>query len=344
MKVRLVVAAVAAGCIALAGAGVGPSIGLAQGTPTVTTGTASAVTSSSAHVDGTVNPNGTATSYVFQYGTSTSYGEQTSSQSAGSGTSSQSVSTTLNGLPSGKTIHFRLVATYGSTNTVVGEDRTFTTPGPPPSIPAPAATTGSATGVGSHGAELSGTVGSTTNAATYYFEYGTTAYYGVQTSPSSVDASTSAQQVSASLSGLQSGATYHYRLVTRSASGLIATGADQTFTTVAYTQPRPLGLALHAYTTIGHTQIILGAGGQLRLPGGVPWSRGCRGSITVVVSAGIHTVSRRSLGLTRSCRFSERLRLRYGQVYGHHWINVRASFAGNAAVQGTSSRTMQARV
>ena len=42
--------------------------------PTATTGTASNQAQSSATVSGTVNPNGTDTSYFFQYGTTTAYG------------------------------------------------------------------------------------------------------------------------------------------------------------------------------------------------------------------------------------------------------------------------------
>ena len=44
------------------------------GAPTVTTGTASAVTAASATVGGTVNPNGRRTTYHFDYGTTTAYG------------------------------------------------------------------------------------------------------------------------------------------------------------------------------------------------------------------------------------------------------------------------------
>ncbi|MBC8176585.1 MAG: S8 family serine peptidase [Deltaproteobacteria bacterium] len=83
----------------------------AQMPPTVTTGSAPSVTSSSATLNGTVNPNGASTTYYFQYGTSTSYGSSTTSTSAGSGTSDVSVDATISGLSSSTTYHFRLVAT-----------------------------------------------------------------------------------------------------------------------------------------------------------------------------------------------------------------------------------------
>jgi formylglycine-generating enzyme required for sulfatase activity/GH43 family beta-xylosidase len=95
--------------------------------PTVTTGSASAVATSSATLNGIVNPNGSNTTYYFQYGTTTGYGSSTTSTSAGSGSSSVSVSASLTGLTNGTTYHYRLVAT-NSAGTSYGSDKTFTTP------------------------------------------------------------------------------------------------------------------------------------------------------------------------------------------------------------------------
>ncbi|MFL5883579.1 MAG: N-acetylmuramoyl-L-alanine amidase [Thermoleophilaceae bacterium] len=96
--------------------------------PAATTGTVTAIGSSTATVTGTVNPNGATTTYFFQYGTSTSYGNAAPSPaaSAGSGTSAQSVSATLAGLRPKAKYHYRLVAS-NSAGTTYGADRTFTT-------------------------------------------------------------------------------------------------------------------------------------------------------------------------------------------------------------------------
>src|SRR4051812_19458267 len=59
---------------------------VAAGPPSATTGAASSVTQSSATVSGTVDPQGIATTYRFEYGTSSSYGLQTADVDAGSGT------------------------------------------------------------------------------------------------------------------------------------------------------------------------------------------------------------------------------------------------------------------
>jgi hypothetical protein len=96
--------------------------------PTVTTGAASAVLWSTATLNGTVNPNGYATTYQFQYGTSTSYGMTTTSTSAGSGTSAVAAVADLTGLSPDTTYDFQLVAT-NLNGTSYGSNGTFTTPG-----------------------------------------------------------------------------------------------------------------------------------------------------------------------------------------------------------------------
>jgi plastocyanin len=93
--------------------------------PSATTGSATGVTSTGATLNGTVNPNGHATSYVFEIGETEAYGALTSGKSAGSGTSAVAASATVTGLNPETTYHFRLVA-EGSTK-VNGNDVTFKT-------------------------------------------------------------------------------------------------------------------------------------------------------------------------------------------------------------------------
>ena len=98
----------------------------AAAAPTVTTGSPSSVGQSSATPSGTVNPNGQSTTYFFKYGTTTSYGLQTTPASAGSGTGVVAVHQTLDGLTPNTTYHYQLVAT-SSAGTTNGTDQTFTT-------------------------------------------------------------------------------------------------------------------------------------------------------------------------------------------------------------------------
>jgi hypothetical protein len=95
--------------------------------PTVTTGSVSHLGFRSATLEGAVNPNGQATEYWFEWGTSQSYGHIVPSPhgNAGSGTEPRHVSASIAELEAGTTYHYRLVAKGGST--AYGEDRTFTT-------------------------------------------------------------------------------------------------------------------------------------------------------------------------------------------------------------------------
>jgi hypothetical protein len=96
------------------------------GPPVVTTSPATNVTSSSATLNGSLDPHGLTTSVHFQYGTTTSYGHTTPMQSQ-TGNTFRNISANINGLSTDTTYHFRIVAT-NSAGTRYGSDRTFTTP------------------------------------------------------------------------------------------------------------------------------------------------------------------------------------------------------------------------
>ena len=78
--------------------------------PGVITGRSSNVTFSSAIVSATINAHGQATTYVFQYGTTKKYGQQTPLAPAGAGTGAVRVSQTLAGLAPLTTYHYRVLA------------------------------------------------------------------------------------------------------------------------------------------------------------------------------------------------------------------------------------------
>ena len=90
--------------------------------PEVNTADATAVTETSARLNGTVNANGTACIYYFEYGPTNAYGTSTVSYST---SANSSVSITITGLTANTTYHFRLVAS-NSFGTSYGVDRTFT--------------------------------------------------------------------------------------------------------------------------------------------------------------------------------------------------------------------------
>jgi hypothetical protein len=98
--------------------------------PTATTEAATAVSYEQATLKGTVNPEGSSTSYWFEYGKTEAYGTKipVSPESVGSGTSNVSVSQTVTGLSQSTEYHFRVVA-ESEAGTAKGADATFTTAG-----------------------------------------------------------------------------------------------------------------------------------------------------------------------------------------------------------------------
>jgi len=94
--------------------------------PIATTAAASAVTATTATMNGSVNPERSPTTYYFQYGPTTSYGSKAPAvaASAGSGHDALAVSQSLSGLTPGATYHYRLVATNPE-GTTYGGDQSF---------------------------------------------------------------------------------------------------------------------------------------------------------------------------------------------------------------------------
>jgi hypothetical protein len=226
LRTAVVMAAVTCGLVVLAvsSAGSPSAASAAPSPPAVTTGSSANVVQSSATVNGTVNPNGTDTSYFFQYGTTTSYGSSTSPTGAGSGGTDTPVSANLTGLTSATTYHYRLVA-VSSAGTADGADQTFTTTTPP------AVTTGTPSSVTRSSAGVSGTVNPQGQATTYYFRYGATTAYGFQPTPASAGWRTRPVAVHAPLAGRRP--THHVSSGGSAERGRHSFGADQTLTTTS---------------------------------------------------------------------------------------------------------------
>lgn len=103
-------------------------------TPTAGTGGARDITESSATVTGTVNPNGEATTFYFEYGPTKTYGSRTPDQGPTAAVkANQPVSAALTGLSPDTTYHYRLVAVNPS-GTKQGGDKAFKTKQAPPSV------------------------------------------------------------------------------------------------------------------------------------------------------------------------------------------------------------------
>jgi DNA-binding beta-propeller fold protein YncE len=199
--------------------------------PSATTGDVSSVSPLAAIVTGEVNPDRLPTTYRYQYGTSTAYGELSPSASAGAGDGAAPTSATLDDLFADTLYHYRLVAT-NDLGTSYGEDGTFTTS----AGFAPTAVTSGAAGVTADTATVAGAIETDGLPTNYEFELGTEPQSYASVGNSYVGPGFGEVRVSLALQNLEPGTTYHYRLM---ASNLYATsvGGDQSFTTPGIPSP-----------------------------------------------------------------------------------------------------------
>ena len=195
------------------------------GPPSVTTGSVAGVSTASAILQGSVNPNQGTTVVQFQYGLSPAYGQVTPVQGVGNGTSSAAVSIPSSGLQPGTTYHYRLTAS-NSLGTSFGEDATFTTAALPPAV-----FTGDSEVVNSTTVRVNGTVKAGSTPAEVFVDYGTDPFVlsaSVQASPANVSGE-SHVPVTAELGELAQGTTYHYRVRAVGEGGLTAVGETESF-------------------------------------------------------------------------------------------------------------------
>jgi len=151
-----------------------------------------------------------------------------------------------------------------------------TNPATPKTTAPPGVNTGSASRIRTSRATLNGTVNPAGQAASYYFQFGTTTAYGLQTPPADAGSGTANVAVSTNLSGLASGTSYHYRLVAQSAGG-ISFGTDQNFRTSG---PPTVNSQIDAFGKTGFVSpggfvgVVVGCFGPTRCGGQITMTRG----------------------------------------------------------------------
>lgn len=210
--------------------------------PTATIADVTDVTATGATFRGTVNPNGSSTSWRFEYrptgGTSWSSLPVPDGGPLDGG-DELPVQATAASLQPNTQYEVRLIATApGGVVTVSAEPNpTFTT-----STVAPVVMPGTAAFIGPDRATLTGGVNPRNASATYWFEYGPDDAYGttVPLDPAPVGSGNVRVTVSQAIQGLEPGTTYHFRLVARNGNGQVSHSNDVEFTTLADT-PEGLG-------------------------------------------------------------------------------------------------------
>ncbi|HEV2454382.1 MAG TPA: FG-GAP-like repeat-containing protein [Verrucomicrobiae bacterium] len=180
------------------------------------------ITTNSATLEASVNPNGLPTTAWFTFGTNMSYGVTNFAPYLGSGNSFVPVINNVSSLLEGTNYHFRAWAsnTFG---VVSGPDQTFVAANPPTVVTQPA------TAVTPSSATLNGTVQPNGGDTYAWFQYGLTTNYGISTPPVLFPRTIPNGLLTTSVSGLTAG-VYHYEFAGSNASG-ISFGGDSVFVT-----------------------------------------------------------------------------------------------------------------
>ncbi len=310
----------------------------AASSPTVQTGSASAVTSSSAILRGAINPNGAPTSYQFQFGLTSAYGLVSAAHAAGSGTRAVSAPARVSGLIPGTVYHYRLAALsrYGAS---LGADRRFKTAG----HAAPGVVTGPPATLGASSATLTGSVnpnGESTNAV---FQYGLTTAYGSQILAGTVSAAGPAT-VSAQAMGLEPGTVFHYRLVALHGTSVASYGNDQTFITFPSPRPVPRVRATTVPHRAGHRPYRFTTYATVFGPRSVPDAIGCGQNANATIS---YFLGRRRVALSfatvqANCTFSSTVVFKHGFRHRRHagptHLRVVIHFRGNGYLAPANAR------
>jgi hypothetical protein len=207
--------------------------------PTATTGGTTSIAPNSATIEGTVNPGAEGhseqdkTTYYFQYGHTTGYGEQTPAGEAGEGESAVTETAGLTGLEPDTTYHYRIVASNDNTNSaggvpqlVHGAGNTFTTAATPPLLGPPAA--GAIT---QSAATITATIDAGGLPASYELQYGSTPG-GLELRVAGNAPGPGTQTLTLSLGSLAPGTVYYYKLVVTGRDGTVET-PEASFTTAA---------------------------------------------------------------------------------------------------------------
>jgi hypothetical protein len=204
----------------------------APGTPP----TATDVSAVAARLHATINPQGSAAGYFFEYGTTVGYGTNTLQTNLASGSADVPVSQNISPLTPGTTYHFRVVETISTGQTVSSNDATFTT------IPAAAVTTTPVTDVTPASATLNASIDTHGNAGTYSFAVTSPdSAYATTTTSAPLSASNGSQGISVPLTGLPAGASYVVR-ASATVAGITVWGEQAVFSTPElppFTPPAP---------------------------------------------------------------------------------------------------------
>jgi hypothetical protein len=229
-------------------------VNLSATAPIAITLPATAISSTNATLNGTVNAGDANASYYFEWGLTTNYGNSTPTNLLTTNlTTAQPVSATIDALSPGTTYHFQLVAFNGSGYSFGGDSTAVTV------AEAPVVTTLPASGITTSSAILNASVDPDSSITQVYFQWGNSTNLTNVTTPITLTSNlTATQPVSWTIDNLELGSTYWFQAVAVSSGGT-ADGTVLVFSTLA--------VAPTSTNFVGFPEpLTAGPGGHLYVP------------------------------------------------------------------------------
>ena len=188
--------------------------------------------------------------------------------------------------------------------------------------------------------QLNGAINPEGPTTTWYFQYGLSAYYGVQTS-------------SQTLSGLGARPVNTQLTASRPAPPITSGSSPtaRTGSTWAPTRHSPPNWALErdpAASCSAHrpaassSRLTIAVSGHLSLPGSVTRSAGCNGTVAVEIRRGNSTIALQRASLRSNCSYSLHVYVATSRLHGTKRLGIFAVYDGNALLLPTSThRTLR---
>jgi hypothetical protein len=213
--------------------------------PTILTGSFTHVGDTSADVVAEIDANGLASTWYVRYGTTPALGQVSAIRALGSSTAPVTLSVPLRGLLAHTSYYFDVVATNAA-GTSLGSQISFVTTGVPIIVAQ------SIRDLATTSVTLAGTIIPDGHETRWYFQYGTTLAYGVNTALGSSGSGIGEVDVARAIAGLSPNAVYYFRLVAVSVDGTVV-GAGIPFET-----PGPSLASSSSAVTFGSAAMLSG--------------------------------------------------------------------------------------
>lgn len=211
----------------------------------------------------------------------------------------------------------------------------------PSYCPAPAVSTLAPSAITRNGATINGQINPHGTTVYYFFQFGTSTSYGSFTTVGVLTPTTATVPIVATLTGLNPGTLYHYRLLGFNNGGQAGVGADVSFSTLPAAKLKTT-LTLKAKPKRDKKlPFKYTFSGTVKIPAGVPKASVCGGKVKLTLKKGSKTVGKGTATVSKKCTYKKKITIKSTKKTGKKKgkISVTAKYGGNAVLKSSKKTT-----